>query len=176
MRSGPIALVVLVVGCTAGASVMLSTIHPWGNLRSGIHPEVPLMDGVAVPDDVRHVLEEKCGECHSEKTHWPPYSRLAPASWLMESDVHGARSKLNMSAWPLINGEAQVDLLARLAAEARSGAMPPRQYLILHPAARLTEQEQQMIYDWAKAERRRIRSVANARPGASAGEQGIAKP
>lgn len=134
------------------------------------------MDGVAVPDDVRHVLEEKCGDCHSDKTHWPLYSRLAPASWLMERDVHGARSKLNMSAWAMINSEAQVDVLTRLAAEARSEEMPPRQYLILHPAARLTAQEQQMIYDWAKAERRRVRNVANARPGASAGEQGTAKP
>jgi hypothetical protein len=35
--------------------------------------------------------------------------------------------------------------------------MPLKQYLLLHPGNRLTTQEQQQIYDWAKAERRRIR-------------------
>jgi hypothetical protein len=145
-----------------------------------MHPDIPLMDGAAIPDPVRHVLEDKCADCHSERTRWPQYSRVAPASWLIERDVSHARSSLNLSAWTHYNGESQIDLLTRLAAEARSGEMPPSRYVALHPTARLTLQEQQMIYDWAKAERRRIRAMSAARPPAAepapAAAKGTARP
>jgi predicted ATP-dependent Lon-type protease len=56
-----------------------------------------------------------------------------------------------------VTHNTQADLLTRIASEARSGEMPLKQYLFLHPDNRLTTEEQQQLYDWAKAERRRIR-------------------
>ncbi|HEX3472129.1 MAG TPA: heme-binding domain-containing protein [Silvibacterium sp.] len=146
-----------VFGLVFAASLALSSVHPWGNPRSGIQPATPLLEGSAVPEDVRHVLATKCADCHSANTYYPAYSRLAPASWLIERDVHEGRSHLDMSQWQHYSLESQVDLLTRIASEARSGQMPVKQYLILHPKARLSPQEQQLIYDWAKAERKRIR-------------------
>jgi hypothetical protein len=35
--------------------------------------------------------------------------------------------------------------------------MPVKQYLILHPKARLSPEELQLISDWAKAERKHIK-------------------
>ena len=139
------------------ASITLSFVHPWGNLRSGLQADTPLLDGSAVPDTVRHVMEKKCADCHSTNTEWPLYSRLAPGSWLVEHDVHEGQDHLNMSQWQRYNLETQIDLLTSIASEVRSGQMPVRQYLILHPRARLSPEEQQLIYDWAKAERKHIR-------------------
>ena len=136
--------------------IALSTIHPWGDLRAAA-PSTALLDGSAVPPNVRHVLEAKCADCHSENTHWPAYSRVAPASWLIERDVHDGRSHLNLSQWQHYSAEDQATLLNRIAAEVRSGQMPVKRYLVLHPQARLSTDEQQLIYDWAKAERKQIR-------------------
>ena len=144
-------------GAMFAASIALSFVHPWGNLRSGVQADTPLLDGSAVPDKVRHVLEKKCADCHSTNTEWPLYSRLAPGSWLVEHDVHEGRNHLNMSQWQRYNLETQIDLLTSIASEVRSGQMPVKQYLILHPKARLSPEEQQLIYDWAKAERKNIR-------------------
>jgi len=144
-------------GAMFAASIALSLVHPWGNLRSGVQADTPLLDGLAVPDKVRHVLEKKCADCHSTNTEWPLYSRLAPGSWLVEHDVHEGRDHLNMSQWQRYNLETQIDLLTSIASEVRSGQMPVGQYLILHPRARLSPGEQQLIYDWAKAERKHIR-------------------
>jgi cytochrome c len=144
-------------GALFAASIALSFVHPWGRLRSGVKADVPLLDGSAVPDDVRHVLQTKCADCHSTNTEWPLYSRLAPASWLVEHDVHDGRNHLNMSQWQRYNLETQIDLLTKIASEARSGQMPVKQYLILHPKARLSSEERQLIYDWAKAERKHIK-------------------
>jgi cytochrome c len=136
--------------------IVLSTIHPWGNLRASA-PTPALLDGSNVPPHVRQVLEQKCADCHSENTHWPGYSRVAPASWLIERDVHDGRSHLNLSQWQHYSVEDQATLLNRIAAEVRSGQMPVKRYLVLHPQARLSPDEQQLVYDWAKAERKQIR-------------------
>ena len=76
---------------------------------------------------------------------------------MIERDVHEGRTVLDLSRWQFYTADSQADLLTRIASEARSGGMPLKQYLLLHPDNRLTADEQQQIYDWAKAERRRIR-------------------
>ena len=144
------------LGVLIAGIIVLSTIHPWGNLRAAA-PSTSLLDGSAVPTNVRDVLEQKCADCHSENTHWPAYSRVAPASWLIERDVHDGRSHLNLSQWQHYSAEDQATLLNRIAAEVRSGQMPVKRYLVLHPQARLSPEEQQLVYDWAKAERKQIR-------------------
>jgi hypothetical protein len=67
---------------------------------------------------------------------------VAPGSWLVEHDVDDGRNHLNMSQWQRYNLETQIDLLASIASEVRSGQMPVKQYLILHPKARLSQEEQ----------------------------------
>jgi len=163
-------------GALMAASIALSAIHPWGNLRSGTGSNSPLLQGSSVPEDVRRVLEKKCGDCHSEKTHYPAYTRLAPVSWMIEHDIHEGRGRLDLSRWQDYTADARVDLLTRIASESRSGEMPLKQYLLLHPDNRLTTQEQQHIYDWAKAERRRIRQQLSETSGKPALDSRIERP
>jgi cytochrome c len=54
-------------------------------------------------------------------THYPAYSRLAPASWLIERDVLEGRQHMDMSQWRHYSLESQIDLLAKVGSEARSG-------------------------------------------------------
>ena len=107
------ARVAFAAGALFAASIALSFVHPWGNLRSSVKADAPLLDGSAVPDKVRHVLETKCADCHSTNTEWPLYSRVAPGSWLVEHDVHKGRDHLNMSQWQRYNLETQIDLLSK---------------------------------------------------------------
>ncbi len=159
--------IAIALGVLTAAIMVMSTIHPWGDLRAAA-PSTVLLDGTAIPPNVRQVLEAKCADCHSENTHWPAYSRVAPASWLIERDVHDARSHLNLSQWQHYSAEDQATLLNRIAAEVRSGQMPVKRYLVLHPQARLSAGEQQLIYDWAKAERKQIRKQLAAQPATPA--------
>ena len=138
------------------ASAALSFVHPWGELRS-VEPGGQLLEGRTVPDDVRGILEKKCADCHSNQTHWPVYSRLAPASWLVEHDVYGGRSAMNLSHWAAMDAEDRIAVLTRIAAEVRSGEMPPKPYTLLHRASNLTDSDKQQIAAWARAERKRIR-------------------
>lgn len=141
--------------------VVLSLIHPYGDVRAGTGRGDPLLAGATVPPDVLNVLTTKCADCHSSNTHWPLYSRIAPGSWLMESDVADGRTHLNLSQWQHYSPENQIQLLSRIASEARSGEMPPRNYLLLHRNAKLSPEEQDLLYGWAKSERKRLKQSSS---------------
>jgi hypothetical protein len=78
-------------------------------------------------------------------------------SWLIENDVHGARSHMNLSHWDQYSLEERVELLTKMGVEVRNRRMPLPKYLQLHPAARLSDDEVARIYAWAHTERRRLK-------------------
>lgn len=145
----------------ATTSIASSFVHPWGHVRS-VAADGQILQGSTVPEDVRRVFEQKCADCHSNQTHWPLYSHAAPVSWLVEHDVHTGRSAMNLSDWAGMKSEDRIAALTRIAAEVRSGEMPPKPYLMLHPANRLTDSDQEQIAAWTRAERKRVRLEASA--------------
>lgn len=151
-------------GALVVTSVGLSSAHPWGDLRH-VPRGAAILSGSAVPPEVQLALEKKCADCHSNQTYWPVYSLLAPGSWLMERDVHTGRLAMNLSRWNEMNVEDRISTLTRIGAEVRSGEMPPAPYSFMHPANRLTEQEQKAIATWAKDERKKIRAMSDKQKG-----------
>lgn len=83
------------------------------------------------------VLNRACMNCHSYQTTWPWYSALAPASWLVASDVNEGREHLNFSEWGKLPPEKRAHALEEICEEARVGNMPPQLYRLLHPEAKL---------------------------------------
>lgn len=81
----------------------------------------------------RDLARRACFDCHSNETHWPWYSRVAPVSWLVRHDVDEGRAQLNVSEWTRPSEEA-----GEAAGSVLSGEMPPKPYLLLHPTARLS--------------------------------------
>jgi len=84
------------------------------------------------------VLQRACYDCHSNRTVWPWYSRVAPASWLVAGDVKEGRAHLNLSEWANYGSEMAAEKLRGICNEAKSGAMPLWQYRLIHPQARLS--------------------------------------
>ncbi|PYP88434.1 MAG: cytochrome C [Blastocatellia bacterium AA13] len=115
---------------------------------------------VKIPDDVAALLKRACADCHSDETVWPWYSNIAPVSWFVIDHVNHGRKHLNFSEW---QNEAQSiptrtldHRLEEILKEVKSGGMPLSSYTLLHPEARLTDQERDRICNWASEERRRI--------------------
>jgi cytochrome c len=148
------------VTVAALAVAALSLIHPWGNLRTASPGGGTILAGANVPGEIRTALSQKCGDCHSTNTRWPLYSRVAPSSWLLEHDVHEGRQHMNLSAWEQYSNDTRIDLLGKMGTQLRQGKMPLKQYLRLHPEARLSESERKQILDWTKAERKRLLAEA----------------
>ncbi len=81
------------------------------------------------------LMTDACMDCHSNLTKWPWYSNVAPVSWLVQSHVDDGRDKLNLST-----SDPDVEKMVEMI---RDGSMPPSTYKLIHPGARLSEQEKQ---------------------------------
>jgi hypothetical protein len=84
----------------------------------------------------RELAVRACFDCHSNQTKWPWYSHVAPFSWVVQRNVHTARTVLNFSDW-----SRTYELVAQAPASVLAREMPPRSYRLLHPEAQLTEAE-----------------------------------
>lgn len=92
--------------------------------------------------DTRATAVVACFDCHSNETHWPWYSNVAPFSWLLQRHVDEGRADLNLSEWG--TGEQESGDIVE---SVREGEMPTWDYLLLHPDARLSDAEMQAFLD-----------------------------
>jgi hypothetical protein len=118
----------------------------------------PVTGDILAPANVKNVLRRSCYDCHSHETVYPWYDRIAPASWLVQSDVREGREELNFSRWQHLPANEQFGLRRRIWKEVAEGEMPPWFYLPLHPAAKLTDTDKAILRAWsgdaARSERR----------------------
>jgi hypothetical protein len=117
-----------------------------------------LMTTTVPPPPVAAMLHAACYDCHSSKTKWPWYSRVAPMSWLIADDVDEGRTNLNLSDWPADNPKRAAKRLESMSEEIGYGDMPPKKYTALHADARLTESQRKQLTDWLDAEAARLKA------------------
>ncbi len=116
-------------------------------------PDPPVSRDVGAPPEVESALRRGCYACHSNETRWPWYSRIAPVSWLVYSDVVRGRRHLNFSIWDQYSGDpgTVVQKLKHLRKVMARHEMPPWYYGIMHPRARLSAADEERTARWAEA-------------------------
>jgi hypothetical protein len=125
----------LVVFGLAGVMVVLQLV-PYG--RDHTNPPVT-QDAPWSNDEARRIAVAACYDCHSNETNWRWYTNVAPVSWFLQNHVDEGRSRLNFSEWD------RRQRLGELVESVSEGSMPPRSYLIVHSAARLSAAEKQKL-------------------------------
>jgi len=146
-------------------------IHPFGLMKAQ-RSDRPLLLDASFDQHVVTILERSCQDCHSEKTAWPLYSYVPPMSWMIESDVARARGHMNLSRWNGYPPERQQEILSEISGLVRNRVMPLPRYLLLHPEARLSDAEVDYLYQWAKSERKRLKTAsASANPAVTGSGQ-----
>jgi hypothetical protein len=135
---------------TAVLFLVVAQLVPVDRTNPVVDPSKTLFATKAVPANAESILQRSCVECHSNETHWPWYSRVAPASWLLASDVHGARHKMNFSEWSGYTDRQKQDKIDGICDEVGSGDMPPLDYTMIHHGAVLSQQERDVLCKWVK--------------------------
>ncbi|UCF40387.1 MAG: heme-binding domain-containing protein [Gemmatimonadota bacterium] len=130
-----------------GAFGVLVLIQLWPVERAN----PPVTAEIAAPPEVMEVLRVACYDCHSNETRWPWYGYVAPVSWLVAHDVNEAREELNFSEWGLLSAEDAAELREEVWEEVEEGEMPLRKYVWLHPEARLSREQRQVLQMWSGA-------------------------
>jgi mono/diheme cytochrome c family protein len=119
------------------AIVALAQFVPYGRAHS--NPPVtrtPHWDSART----EQLVAGACSDCHTNTTNWRWYSNIAPGSWLIQNDVNGGRKRLNFSRW-----DGPQPAVGDIVDQVSGGGMPPLQYKLVHPAARLTTAERRAL-------------------------------
>ena len=115
-----------------------------------------LEEHASVTPEVAGVLQRSCMDCHSNRTDWPWYSKVAPASWFVIDHVNHGRRHLNFSRWGEYDRRRAENLLNEICKTAQGGSMPLDSYTLVHRGARLAPSDVQTLCEWAGGERRRL--------------------
>lgn len=146
------------------AAVLLALgTRPHGNPTAD--PARSLERVVRMPPDVAFMLQRSCYDCHSNTTRWPWYSKVPPGSWMIARDVNHARSAMNFSELPLPGGapmQYAAGMLMAACSAMRAGAMPHPRYLLLHPEARVSQEEVERFCGWSLQEATRLLAASHA--------------
>jgi len=124
----------------------------------------PMLAGARIDPTVLAIFQRSCGDCHSETTHYPWYSYVAPVSFLIRSDVTRGRQHLDLSRWEEYTIQRKERLLSEIANQVKDRDMPLPKYTLIHRGARLSDAEVNAVFQWTQAERSRL--IADGSPGA----------
>lgn len=100
--------------------------------------------------EVGEVLTRACFDCHSNRTVWPWYSRVAPLSWYIADHVNEGREHLNFSTWDRLSARDRAKAAEEIVEEVDEGKMPMTSYVVGHPSAQLSELDRQQLLAWAR--------------------------
>lgn len=103
-----------------------------------------------VPETVAAILKESCYDCHSNNTRYPWYDRISPVSWMVNQHIREGKDELNFSEWGKLDIYKKITMLEKISQESSRKTMPLKSYLIMHPKARLSDEQIKTIEKWAE--------------------------
>ena len=103
------------------------------------------------PEPIKKMLQQACYDCHSFETKWPWYSNIAPVSWLIGHHVEEGREYFNFSTWGKLSQKKKNHLLEEMVEEVEKKEMPLAGYTLLHPEARLSDDQRAQLMEWFKS-------------------------
>jgi Haem-binding domain len=133
----------LVVGALAGM-LLVQLLSP-----GRINP--PSQGDLVATPEADAALKRACYDCHSNQTHWPWYSRVAPVSWWIAHDVTLGRREINFSEWGSYYPLTRRRKLQWIGRSLREEQMPPWSYRLMHPGARLTDDDRAALERWIES-------------------------
>ena len=139
---------ILLLGAAAPIAIRPLPINP------AIDPGKTIHSQMAVPTNVNAILRRACFSCHSNETDWPWYSRLPVAGDAVRDDVRKARTAMNFSDWTDHAGKTPRRAAGTLMAgcsDLRTGRMPKKEYVWMHPEARLNPAEIRQFCQWTES-------------------------
>jgi hypothetical protein len=115
---------------------------------------------VAVPGDVKAVLDKACNDCHSNNTHYPWYANVMPVGWILSNHVKDGKRQINFNEFAGYSLKKQLHKLEEVSEQVERGEMPIKGYKKMHKEARLTDAEKKLLIDWTAEARKTL--AANA--------------
>ncbi len=101
-----------------------------------------------LPENVQKIITTSCLDCHSNNTNYLWYHKIAPVSWMVRKHITEGKKELNFSEWGKLDKYKKITALEDIRQELEQKTMPIKPYLIMHPDAKLTDEDRAVMYAW----------------------------
>lgn len=129
------------------AFIAIQFVRPARN-QNGQAVQADISSVYDIPDSTYTLLKNACYDCHSNNTSYPWYSNIHPIGWILASDIKNGKAMLNLSDFGSYSSRRRISKLVDMQNRIKDGTMPLPVYQFMHPDARLTEQDKQLLIDW----------------------------
>ena len=132
--------------------IVIQFIHPDKNESNDLTYDISTK--YEVPNDVNHLLQVSCNDCHSNKTEYPWYVNVQPVAWWLDHHVDDGKKHLNFSEFtktPLFVQNHKFEEIIEMV-EDKEMPLPSYTNLGLHEEANLSDAQRETIMEWAKVQ------------------------
>ena len=102
-----------------------------------------------VPGHIETLLTNACLDCHSNQTNYLWYHKISPVSWVINGHIVEGKEHLNLSDWDKQDVFDKIGTLEEMVEEVEKGEMPLKEYVMIHPKAKLDEEEIAQLKEWS---------------------------
>lgn len=107
-------------------------------------------------NEISNILEVSCFDCHSNNTVYPWYNNIAPVSWFLKRHIDEGKEHLNFSAWDGYDAKKKHHKLDECVEMIEKDEMPLSSYTLIHKDAKLSQEQQDLLIGFFKAEMSKI--------------------
>lgn len=132
--------------------IVIQFMQPARN-QSGQVLQTEFSNTYSIPNNVHVLFKNACFDCHSNNSSYPWYFYVQPVGWLLAKDIKDGKGKLNFDELGSMSSRRQISKLREVENRIKDGTMPLLMYQFMHPSARLTEDERQLLVDWIQKTR-----------------------
>ncbi len=113
------------------------------------------------PAEIESIIKTSCYDCHSNYSDYTVFHNYQPFGWWMNGHVKGGKKHLNFSEFT--NNKIAVqnhkfEEIIETVGEHKSMPLKSYTYFGLHPKAKLSDDQRQIVVNWAKAQMDSIKS------------------
>jgi hypothetical protein len=128
--------------------ILIQLYHPELNNGSALGDN-DITHTVAVPDEVMQILKTSCFDCHSNHTDYPWYNKIQPVGIWLANHVNEGKRELNFSEFNNYKTKRKRHKLEEIVKEIKEQEMPLGSYTIIHKNAVLSNEQAQLLINWA---------------------------
>lgn len=107
-----------------------------------------------VPNSVLSILKKSCYDCHSDHSDYPWYDEITPVNWWVNFHITEGKRELNFTQFGAYPPEKRAKNLEGIAETVKESAIPLSSFTLMHGDAKLTNEQKQLIADWALSARK----------------------
>ncbi|MCK0160516.1 cytochrome P460 family protein [Allomuricauda sp. F6463D] len=102
------------------------------------------------PENIKNIVRNSCYDCHSNETRLKWFHKLPIIANMVKADVEKGRQHINFSEWDTYSEKEQVTILFNMLTKVKKDIMPPKEYVFVHPEAKLTQNQEEELETYIK--------------------------